>query len=98
MIEHVVLFKAKPDAPPEKLEAMMKALTALKEDIPGVLHVSAGVNFCSRSQGYTHGFVVRFADRAALENYQPHPAHQDVIARHIRPNTDGVLALDYEIR
>jgi hypothetical protein len=98
MIDHIVLFKAKPDAAPQKLEAMLDALLALKGKIPGMLQASAGVNFCARAQGYTHGFVVRFPDRAALEAYQPHPAHQEVIATHVRPNTDGVLAMDYEAR
>lgn len=98
MIEHLVLFKAKPDAPPEKLDAMIKALTALKDKVPGILSISAGVNFSARAQGYTHGLVVRFADRAGLDAYQPHPAHQDVVVNYVRPHTDGVLALDYEFR
>jgi hypothetical protein len=98
MIEHVVLFKAKPDAPPEKLEAMLRALTDLKGKVPGILSISAGTNFSTRGQGYTHGLVVRFPDRAALEAYQPHPAHQSVVAEHVRPLTEGVLAVDYEFR
>ena len=76
----------------------MDDITALKEKIPGILHISAGVNFSSRALGYTHGLVVRFNDRASLEAYQPHPAHQDAVANHVRPNTEGVLALDYEFR
>jgi hypothetical protein len=95
MIEHIVLFKAKPDAPAEALDAMMTALRGLKTQIPGILDLSTGVNFSARAQGYTHGLVVRFADRAALDVYQPHPAHQDVVVRHVRPNTEAVLALDY---
>ncbi len=96
-IEHVVLFKAKPSSSPGDLDAMLKALLALKDKIPGILGCSAGVNFSARAQGYTHGFVVRLADRAALEAYQPHPAHQDVVVRLVRPHTEAVLALDYEI-
>ena len=96
MIEHIVLFKAKPDAPPEALEAMLKALAALKNTIPGLLQISTGVNFSARAQGYTHGLVVRFPDRAALDAYQVHPAHQKAVVKQVRPNVEGVLALDYE--
>lgn len=97
-IEHIVLFKAKPNAALEKLEAMLDALLGLKNGIPGILQASAGVNFSARAQGYTHGLVVRFTDRAALDVYQSHAAHQEVIAAHVRPNTETVLALDYELR
>ena len=89
-IDHIyVLFKAKPDAAPEKLEAMLDALLGLKGRIAGILEASAGVNFSARAQGYTHGFLVRFTDRAALDVYQPHPAHQEVIAAHVRPQHRG---------
>jgi hypothetical protein len=98
LIEHVVLFKAKPSSAPERLDAMIAAILSLKDKIPGIVHGSGGVNFSARAQGYTHGIVLRFKDRAALDAYLPHPAHQDVVAAHVRPNTEAVLALDYEIR
>jgi hypothetical protein len=95
-VEHIVLFKSKAGADSSRLDAMLKALVALKDRVPGILGASAGVNFCARSQGYTHGFVVRFTDRAALDSYQSHPAHQAVVTEQVRPLTDAVLALDYE--
>lgn len=96
-VEHVVLFKLKADAPEEKKEGLMKSLLALKESIPGLLQTSAGTNFCSRAQGYTHGFVARFKDRAALDYYMSHPAHVAVVEQQVKPISDGVLALDYEL-
>ena len=98
VIEHVVLFKLKAEAPDERKAEMLRQLTSLKERIPGIIGVSAGVNFSARAQGYTHGFVVRFRDRAALEAYLPHPAHQAVVEHHVRPISEGVLALDYEFQ
>lgn len=97
MIEHIVLFKVKKEVPESAARDMLTRLVALKESIPGILQASAGVNFCARAQGYTHGFVVRFQDRAALEAYQPHPAHQSVVEKHVKPISEAVLALDYEI-
>lgn len=98
VIEHVVLFKLKAEAPDERKAEMLRQLTGLKDRIPGILGVSAGVNFSARAQGYTHGFVVRFRDRAALDAYLPHPAHQAVVENHVRPISEGVLALDYEFQ
>ena len=98
VIEHVVLFKLKADAPESDKRDMLSRLLALRNTIPGIVHASAGANFSARAQGYTHGFVVRFRDRAALEAYLPHPAHQAVVEHHVRPISEGVLALDYEFQ
>ena len=61
------------------------------------MHASAGANFSARAQGYTHGFVVRFRDRAALEAYLPHPAHTAAVEQFVKPISEGVLALDYDL-
>ena len=97
VIEHIVLFKLKPDASEERKEGMLRALLALREKIPGIVQASAGVNFADRARGYTHGFVARFQDRAALDAYIPHPAHQAVVESHVKPLSDGILVLDYDI-
>ena len=99
MIEHLVLFKVRGDARPEDVEEMLRRLDRLREEVPGILYLSCGTNFSERSQGYTHGLVVRFPDRDALDAYQVHPLHQAVVAEAVRPTVEpgGILALDYEI-
>ncbi len=97
MIEHIVLFKLKTDAPESRKEEMLRVLLALREKIPGIVQASAGVNFGDRARGFTHGFVARFQDRAALDAYLPHPAHQAVVEFHVKPLSEGVLVLDYDI-
>ncbi|MBK6849568.1 MAG: Dabb family protein [Proteobacteria bacterium] len=96
MIEHLVWFKLRADAPEAAKERLLAELVALKDRIPGILDASAGADFSGRAAGYTHGFVVRFVDRAALEAYHPHPAHRTVVEQHVEPISEGVLALDYE--
>jgi hypothetical protein len=96
-VMHVVLFKWKPEATPEQIERVMEALRELPEKIPGIRELTCGENFCERAQGFQHGLVVRFADRAALDAYGPHPAHQEVVQSLILPLRESVLALDYEI-
>lgn len=96
-IEHAVLFKLKADAPEADKVGLLKSLLALRDTIPGILHVSAGVNFSARAQGYTHGFVARFKDRAALDAYISHPAHVAVVEQKVKPLSEGVLVLDYEL-
>lgn len=96
-IEHVVLFKLKTDAPESKKMELMKSLLALQGTIPGILSASAGVNFSARAQGYTHAFVARFKDRPALDHYISHPDHAAVVEQKVKPISDGVLAVDYNV-
>ena len=96
LIEHIVLFKWKEDATPEAIAKAVTELRALKGQIPGVLDLTCGTNYTDRAKGFTHGLVVRFNSRAALEEYGPHPAHQHVVQNYINPIREDILALDYE--
>ena len=97
MIEHIVLFRWTEGASQEAINNVMIELRQLKNKIPGIVDLSCGTNFCDRAKGYTHGLVVRFKDRAALDTYGPHPEHQRVVKNFITPIRADVLALDYEI-
>src|ERR1043166_613927 len=96
MVEHIVLFRWKEESSDEAIAQAMDALQQLKDRIPGIVDLTCGTNFSERAGGYTHGLVVRFADRAALEVYGPHPEHQHVVQNWINPIRAETLALDYE--
>ncbi len=96
MVEHIVCFHLKPGATPEQEEQLIAMLRGLKEKVSGVLDLSAGRTFVpERGQGYTVGLVVRFADRAGLAGYGPHPEHVPVKA-YAEQICDSILAIDYE--
>src|SRR5205085_8122540 len=97
MVEHIVIFKWKPDTSAESIEAAGAGLMGLKHKIPGIIDMTCGDNFSTRSQGYEFGLVVRFTDREALEAYGPHPLHQEVVQNLITPFREDVIAVDYEI-
>jgi hypothetical protein len=97
MIEHIVLFRWAEGTSREAMDNAVTELRKLKDKIPGIVDLSCGANFSDRAKGYTHGLVVRFKDRAALESYGPHPEHQRVVQNFIRPISADILALDYEI-
>jgi hypothetical protein len=99
MIEHIVLLKVRSDATPEETQEMLRRMNLLKEEVPGILSLSCGTNFCERAQGYTHGLLVRFPNKAALETYQDHPKHVATLTEAIRPTCEpgGILAMDYEV-
>jgi len=97
MVEHVVLFKVTPEATEEQKERLIAELGALKDKIPGIVDLSVGRNFSDRNQGFEIGLVVRFVDRAALEAYGPHPAHQGCVQQFVAPIKQDVIVVDYEI-
>jgi len=96
MIEHIVLFRWREEASQEAVDRAVAELRKLKGKIPGIVDLSCGANFSDRANGYTHGLVVRFADRSALGAYGPHPEHQRVVQNLINPIRAEILALDYE--
>ncbi|WP_413166861.1 Dabb family protein [Capilliphycus salinus ALCB114379] len=97
MIVHIVLFKWTEDATPEAIAAAIEGLRELKAKIPGIIDLSCGENFSERSQGFQHGLLVKFTDKAALEAYTPHPDHQAVVQNLIKPILADILAVDYEV-
>jgi len=98
MIEHIVLFRWTEGTGQEAIDHAIAELRQLKGKIPGIVDLTCGTNFSDRAKGYTHGLVVRFKDRSALEAYGPHPEHQRVVQNFITPIRAEILALDYEFQ
>jgi hypothetical protein len=96
MVEHIVLFRWTEEASQEAIDDAVAEMRKLKDKIPSIVDLSCGANFSDRAKGYTHGLVVRLADRSALEAYSPHPEHQRVLQHFINPIRADILALDYE--
>jgi hypothetical protein len=77
-VKHVVFFRFKKEAPVGEIEAIFAGLADLRRVIPGILDFSAG-SYASPEglgRGFTHGFVMTFADEATRDIYLPHPDHE----------------------
>jgi Stress responsive A/B Barrel Domain len=79
MVEHIVLLKFSTKTTKEQKEELIRRTLELKNVIPGILDIQQGFNFSNRSQGYEIGLTVRFEDKASLDNYGPHPTHQEIV-------------------
>ncbi len=95
-VVHIVIFKWKDGTSVELIESAKTALRGLASSVPGILGLEVGENFTDRGQGFTTGLVVRLESKAALEAYQPHPAHQAVVVEFIRPILADIIAVDFE--
>jgi hypothetical protein len=80
-MHHFVLIEPVAGASPEGFERLWEALHELRDRIPGILEITCGQNESPEglSQGFSHGFTMRFTDTAARDAYLPHPAHIAVI-------------------
>ncbi|MGE5672528.1 MAG: Dabb family protein [Mycobacterium leprae] len=97
MIEHIVIFKLKPETTDEQTQTLITRLQGLKEAIPEIVDLTAGKTFTpERGQGFTVGLVVRFRDREGLAVYGPHPKHVPV-KEYVGQICESTLAIDYEI-
>ena len=78
MLTHVVLLNLKENVSSQEVAAALEHVQELQQAIPGIVGVQVGQNLNMSNQGYTHGFVVQFADAEVYKGYAPHPAHQPV--------------------
>lgn len=94
-VQHIVWIRFKPDASPQRIREHLDNLASLRDRVPGVVELVIGENFTDRSDGYTHGMIVTFNDRASLESYLPHPEHVKAAAP-MKEDAD-VLVMDLEV-
>ena len=100
MITHTVLFKTRPDVPPEYVEGVFTDLRNLTKRAPGILSFSGGAYSSDEclNRGFTHGFTMTFPSPEARNECLPHPDYRMVrsrIVEMVEGGLDGVLAFDY---
>ena len=95
MIYHIVLLTFKPGHD-NQMQPLYDALAALKRKLPRMTGLSGGPYDSPEgaNQGYTHGFVMTFADAAARNEYLVHPDHEKVKADFL-PLVEKVVAFDF---
>ena len=95
MIVHAFLFQWKPQATEADKQQAAARILALQQQIPGIVEASYSANTSPRSQGFTHGGVMKFRDEAALTAYFTHPVHQELVDW-LMPLLSLAAELDYE--
>jgi hypothetical protein len=80
MVIHTFVFRWKPGVTAEQKQQVSAAIRDLRGRIPGLVETWVGENISPRSQGYELGGVMKFDNRMALEAYNSHPVHQELLA------------------
>ncbi|MDF2789930.1 MAG: stress protein [Neobacillus sp.] len=98
MVEHIVLLKFSTTTTKEQKEELIRRTLELKNVIPGIMDIQQGFNFSNRSQGYEIGLTVRFEDKASLDNYGPHPAHQEIVTYLKEIGMEDSIIVDFHLQ
>ena len=96
-VHHMVLVKF-PSAKFHRAGELLAALDTLRKQLPGFLVLCGGPYSSSEglNQGYTHGYLMTFADSATRDRYLAHPEHEK-IKQAFLPDLEGVVAFDFEV-
>jgi hypothetical protein len=78
-IFHVFAFQWKPEATEAQKKRADRDIHAFQGQIPGLLQTHVGSNISPRGNGYTFGGIMQFTNKAALDAYVQHPAHQALL-------------------
>lgn len=95
-LRHAVFFKFKDDASAEDVGKIVTAFDALPKKIDSIKGYQAGNNVSPAGfdDGFTHCFLLTFADEAGRAKYLPHPDHK-AFGDALRPHLDKVFVVDY---
>jgi hypothetical protein len=100
--KHIVLLRFSPQTPREDIAEIFEAVDDLQDKIPGIVDICAGPYESPEGlhKGFTHAFIVTFADVESRDAYLEHPAHEPVkqmIVQAVSGNLDDVLAFDFKM-
>lgn len=93
---HVVSLKFKEGTSPEDIKAVEEAFRELKTKIPGILTLHWGTNVSpeKKNHGFTHCFVLTFANEKDRDAYLIDPAHK-AFGKLAGPHFSDVFVFDF---
>jgi antibiotic biosynthesis monooxygenase (ABM) superfamily enzyme len=86
---HVFAFQWKPGTSQAQKDRAAEEIAAFQGVIPGLIQTHVGPNISPRGKGYTFGGIMQFKDKASLDAYVQHPAHQKLLTW-LRPLIDAI--------
>ena len=95
-VQHIVLFKFKADATPEKIKEIVAAFEALPSKISQIKDLKWGTNNSpeNHAHGLTHAFILTFDSEKDRDAYLPHPAHAE-FGKIVGPWIDEITVVDF---
>lgn len=97
-VKHIALIKFKEGTSEDQINKAFDEIMDLSESVPGIEDYVSGANISPQglSKGFSHAFVMTFADVAARDAYLVHADHQRVNAN-LQPLLDECTVVDFEL-
>ena len=94
---HVVLFQFNDDTTDETVQAIEAAFGKFCSELSFVIDFEWGRNSSTESlnDGFTHCFIVTFADAQGRDAYLPHPAHVAFCTQYLDYNLKKACVVDF---
>ena len=95
-LRHVVMFKWNESATPEKILEISQLFASLPSKIDVIQDFEWGVDVSVEglTKGFTHCYIVTFANEEGRNTYIPHPEHK-AFGDALGPYLEDVLVLDF---
>ena len=94
MVKHIVCFKLKEG---EDVNKAKEVLLSMKDNVPMLKEIQVGVDILHSERSYDLYLSVVVEDMKALEEYQNHPYHVEVVKTHMHKVRTASVAVDFEI-
>jgi len=95
MVTHIVMFKFKPECPPETVQAMRAGLLSLKDKIDIIRNWEVGLNVGASSRPYDLVVYSTFDSMEDVAAFRVDPDHVEV-ATYVRQFVEVSGTVDYE--
>ncbi len=94
-VRHMVSVKFKETTTPEQVQQVLSAFKDMKTGIPEIYAMEFGpdVSVEHKNKGFTHGFLLTFANEKDRDNYLVHPVHKNFLA-FAKPLLDDIFVID----
>jgi len=96
VLRHAVFFSFKESASESDIKSVVDTFSALETDVPSIIGFEKGINNSpeTHDDGFTHCFLVTFADTKGLQSYLPDPGHRGLVEM-ATPFTSNLFVVDY---
>jgi len=98
MTRHCVLFSFKKDCSEESVRSIQERFVSLRDEIAEIQFLEWGINNSpeGKNKGFTHCFLLTFADDGSRDRYVAHPSHA-AFSAFARPFLEDALVIDYPV-
>ncbi|XP_030520665.1 stress-response A/B barrel domain-containing protein HS1-like [Rhodamnia argentea] len=96
-VRRVLLFKFKPETPPDHIEQLIKGYSNLVNLVESLKswHMGKDVSIENLQEGFTHVFELTFESAEGIAEYMVHPAHLE-FHELCWPHVEKLVVIDYK--